>query len=76
MAGEPFDEAMIPKDIDTLLAIKRGSMDYTEALVAAEDMNTWALNFMEEAKYMPYPINEKVDKFLDEITYYVIRGNV
>lgn len=76
LAGEPFDKAMIPRDIDTLLAIKRGSMDYTEALLAAEDMNTWALNFMEEAKYMSYPVNEKVDKFLDEITYYVIRGNV
>ena len=76
LAGEPFDEAMIPRDIDTLLAIKRGSMDYTEALLAAEDMNTWALNFMEEAKYTSCPVNEKVDKFLDEITYYVIRGNV
>ena len=75
-SGEPFNEAMIPRDINTLLAIKRGSMDYTEALIAAEDMNAWALNFMEEAKYMPYPVNEKVDKFLDEVTEHVIRGNV
>lgn len=75
-SGEPFDEAMIPRDVDTLLAIKRGSMDYTEALVAAEEMNAWALNFMEEAKYMPYPVYKKVNKFLDEIAYDVIRGNV
>lgn len=76
LAGEPFDEAMIPKDIDTLLSIKRGSMDYTEALVAAEDMNAWALDFMNNAKYMPYSIDKKVNKFLDEIAYDVIRGNV
>lgn len=76
LAGEPFDEAMIPRDIDTLLAIKRGSMNYTEALAAAEEMNAWALNFMQETKDTPYPVDEKMNKFLDQITYYVIRGNV
>ena len=76
LSGDPFDKAMIPRDINTLLAIKRGSMNYDEALAAAEEMNTWALNFMDNAKYTPFPIFKEVDEFLDEIAYDIIRSEV
>lgn len=76
LSGDPFDKAMIPRDINTLLAIKRGSMNYAEALAAAEEMNTWALDFMDNAKYAPYPVFKEVDEFLDEIAYDIIRSEI
>lgn len=76
LAGESFDSAMISKDPALLKAIKRGAMDYKDAIADAEKMNEWALRMIEHAKYMSYPVDERVNRFLDEITYDVIRGNV
>ena len=74
--GEPFSEAMVPKDIETLLAIKRGSISCNEALAAAEEMNTWALDFMDSTKHIPYPVSKEIDELLDEVAYDIIRSEV